>query len=67
MTLLASEQRTLSTLLFVSNMVEYLFLALNILLVAKMTMEQRRRKKTDERYRKYVEDSDSVFVYTELG
>ena len=54
------------TLLLVSNIVEYLSLALNIFLIIKTTINQRRRKKTDERYRKYVEDSNSVFVYKQV-
>ena len=67
LSLTTSEQKQLTTLLFISNIVEYVFLALNIFLLAKMFLEQRNRKKSDERYRKHVEDSNSVFVYKEVA
>lgn len=58
-----SHQERLTKLIFISNMVEYAFLAMNIYLILKTVIVQRKRKTADERYKRYIEDSNSVLVY----
>ena len=58
-----SQQNRLTKVIFVSNITEYAFLILNLLLIARTNIDQRRRKKLDERYKKHIEDCNSVFVY----
>lgn len=57
------QQNFLTQLIFYSNLIEYIFLALNIYLVIKLTLEQKKLQKTNQDYKRWVENSNSVLVY----
>lgn len=58
-----SDQTKLGSLVFASNIVEYIFLAFNIFMIVKLGIQDRKRKKTDGQYLRHVQESESLFVY----
>lgn len=58
-----SSQKIITSTIFVSNMLEYIFLILNIYLLIKLTLAQKKRIKTDKKYQKHIESKNSALVY----
>lgn len=58
-----STQRFLINLILYSNILEYIFLVLNIFLIIKIACSDRQRAKTDPEFKKMVEAKNQVIVY----
>jgi hypothetical protein len=46
-----------------SNILEYVFLVLNIIYALRLAWEIKKNLKADSRYKEYVENQNSVLVY----
>ena len=58
-----SSQDLLFRVFFYSNLIEYAILALNIYLLVETQLSERKKKKTSDKYKEYVEEKSSAFIY----
>lgn len=58
-----SQQSKLGTLIFISNIVEYVLLGLYILVLVTAAFKNRRRQKMDSSFKKHIAERNSILVY----
>jgi hypothetical protein len=58
-------QQAVSKILFISNLVEYALMLLSLGIIVGLFFMERKLKKTDEKYRKYVEQKKSFLIFKE--
>ena len=62
-TLTEPTQRFLIKVILYSNILEYVFLVLNIILIIKIALSDRQRMKSDSEYKKMMESKSKVIIY----
>lgn len=58
-----SQQIKLGHIILFSNIAEYLFVGLSIFMLIRVALSNRRREKSDNSYREYIKNKNSIFVF----